>query len=350
VPQPGSSQPLTTGDIAALVKGELHGPADLPISGADGLDSAGPGFITFIRDSSFAARWTECRASAAVVSRGVSVPGHCTTRALIIVPDADAAISIILKHLAPPPVQHARGAHPSSVVDPEASIDPSACIGPLCVIGKGAHIGPGAVLLNSVTVGPGAHVGAHSILHPGVNVGERCIIGSHCLLHAGVVIGADGFGFAADSSGIVKVPHIGNVVIGDRVEIGANSCIDRAKFGSTTIGDGSKIDNLVQIAHNCRIGKSCLICGQCGLSGSVTLGDGVILAGNVVIAHNITLGPGAKVGGRSAVNNDIPPGESWLGTPAQPMREAGMNLAVYRDLARHIRELRKMMRVQSPDS
>jgi len=185
-----------------------------------------------------------------------------------------------------------------------------------------------------------------------VAIGQRCHIGRDCLLHAGVVIGADGFGFAADDSGrgIAKVPHIGNVTIGDHVEIGANTCIDRAKFGSTSIGDGTKIDNLVQIAHNCRIGKCCLICGQSGLSGSVTLGDGVILAGNVGVADNLTLGAGARVGGRSSVNNDIPPGETWLGTPAQPIREAGMNMAVYRDLARHIRELRKLMRMQTPNS
>jgi UDP-3-O-[3-hydroxymyristoyl] glucosamine N-acyltransferase len=342
------SPTLTTGDIAALVKGELRGPATIPITCAEALEGACPGAITFIRSAAFAERWAASRASAVIVTRGIEL--HDPARALIFVADADAAMNAILQRLAPLAAPAPRGVHPSAVIDVSATVDPSASIGPHCTIGPGARIGPGAVLIASVTLGAGAQVGGHSTLHPGVVIGDRCRVGDHCLLHPGVVVGSDGFGFASDSAGIVKIPHIGNVVLGHHVEVGANTCIDRAKFGSTTIGDGTKIDNLVQIAHNCRIGKSCIICGQCGISGSVTLGDGVILAGNVAIAHNITIGSRAKVGGRSAVNNDIPAGESWLGTPAQPMREAGMNLAVYRDLARHIRELRKMMRVQSPDS
>jgi UDP-3-O-[3-hydroxymyristoyl] glucosamine N-acyltransferase len=351
VGHPAPSRPLTTGDIAALVKGDLQGPADLAITCAESIDAAGPGAITFIRSAAFAPRWAACRASAAIVSRGADIPGSDPARAVIVVTDADAAMSLILQRLAPAPITPNRGVHASSVIGPAARVDPSASIGPLCHIGPGATVGAGASLLGSVTIGPGASVGDRSVLHPGVVIGERCEVGRDCLFHAGVVIGADGFGFAPDTAvggrGVVKVPHIGNVKVGDHVEIGANTCIDRAKFGSTTIGDGTKIDNLVQIAHNCRIGRSCLICGQSGLSGTVSLGDGVILAGSVVIADNISIGAGARVGGRSSVNNNIPPGETWLGTPAQPIREAGMNMAVYRDLARHIRELRKLQRAQA---
>lgn len=340
---------LTSGSIAALVGGELVGPGDVAITSIDAMDRAGPGAVTFIRSGAFAARWPACRASAVVVTRGIAVP-ESPRRAVIHVADADAAVVAILRALSPAPARPAGGVHPLAFVDSTARVDPSATIGPMCVVGAGAAVGARAWLMSSVTLGSGASVGGDSTAYPGVVIGDRCVIGSHTILQPGVKIGADGFGYTAGPEGAVKIPHIGNVVIGDHVEIGANTCIDRGKFGSTTIGDGTKIDNLVQIGHNCRVGRACLICGQCGLSGSVTLGDGVILAGSVGVADNLTIGDGARVGGRSGVNDDIPAGESWLGSPAQPLRDAAMNMAMYRDLARHIRELRRRVKAEAPGS
>ncbi len=337
--------------MASLVGGELVGPADLSLTGISSLDESGPGSITFIRSAAFAQKWSACRATAALVTRGIAVPGHePAKRVVIYVPDADAAVIAVLRAFAPPTPRPAPGVHPSAVVDAGASVDSAASIGPLCVVASGSRIGAGACLVASVTIGAGASIGADTVIHPGTVVGDRCTIGAACILQPGVKIGADGFGYAPspDGRGIVKIPHIGTVVVGDHVEIGANTCIDRAKFGATSIGDGTKIDNLVQIGHNCRVGKCCLICGQTGLAGSVTLGDGVILAGDVGVADNLTIGAGARVAARSGVMNDIPAGESWLGAPAQPIREGAMNVAIYRDLARHIRELRRGLKAEVP--
>jgi len=341
---------MTTGSLAALLKAELRGPADIVLSAAEAIDLAEAGEITFIRSVPFAAKWGASRASAALVTRGIDVPGHdAGKRALLIVPDADAAMIQILTALAPaaPPVHP--GIHPSAVIDPAAKIDATASVGPLCVVGSGSVIGAGAVLKNSVSIGAQVRIGSGTVLHPGVAVGDRCTVGASCILHPGVVIGADGFGYAPGSTGAIKIPHIGNVEVGSHVEIGANSCIDRAKFGSTSIGDGTKIDNLVQIAHNCRIGRSCLICGHCGLSGSVTLGDGVILAGGVGIADNVTIGAGARVGASAGVMGDIPAGETWYGLPAMPGRDAARNYAAFRELANNLRELRRLHRAESSE-
>ncbi len=331
-----------------MVKGELVGPGNLMIERLDALDSAGAASLTFIRSASFAAQWAVSRAAAALVTRGVTVPVHDPAkRALIIVADADKAMIPLLVAFTPAPSRPGVGVHPSAVVDSAARIDPKACVGPLCVIGPGASVAAGAVLMASVQVGRDAVVGADSVLHPGVVVGDRCVVGRSCILHGNVVLGADGFGYQPGAQGLVKVPHIGNVELGDHVEIGACSCVDRAKFGSTTIGAGTKIDNLVQIGHNCRVGKSCIICGQCGLSGSVTLGDGVVLAGSVGIADNLTIGAGARIGARSGLADDVPAGETWLGTPAQLARDAAKNFAVLRDIAGHIRELRRAQRADA---
>lgn len=342
---------LTTGRLAALVGGELSGSPDLAITGIEAIECAGPGMVTFIREPAFAAKWGESRATAALVTRGVEVPAFDgSKRAVIVVESADAAVVAVLSALAPAAARPAPGVHATAFVDAAAKVDRAATVGPLCVVGPGAEVGAGAVLVASVTIGARAKVGAGSVLHPGVVVGDRCIVGESCILQPGVKIGADGFGYIPGKDGIVKIPHIGNVVIGRQVEIGANTCIDRAKFGSTSVGDGTKIDNLVQIGHNCRVGRHCLICGQCGLSGSVTVGDGVILAGGVGVADNLTIGAGARIGASSGVMNDIPAGESWLGSPAMPIRDAAQNYAMFRDLAKHIRELRRQLKAEVPGS
>ena len=203
----------------------------------------------------------------------------------------------------------------------------------------------------SVTIGPDAAVGRGTVLHPGVVIGARCTIGAGCTLHGGVIIGADGFGYRPSARGPVKIPHIGNVEIGNGVEIGANSCVDRAKFGSTIVGEGTKIDNMVQIAHNCRIGRACLICGVTGIAGSVTLGDGVIIGGHVGIAANLTLGARCVIGAKSGVPRDVPAGATWWGFPAGPSRDAARCYALHRelpDLFKRLREIEKASGITAP--
>jgi len=336
----------TTREIADLVDGELVGPGDLRLIGFGTLADAEQGALTFIRNERYASMWSQSVASAALVARGVDVPGHDPkTRALIIVDDPDLAmITLVERAKAHATCEKLHGVHPTAVVDPLAQIHPDAWVGPNCVVEAHTIICEDAKLHAGVHVGASVVIGAGTTLMPGVFIGERCRIGPGCLLHANVNIGADGFGFRPDPSGVglVKVPHLGAVVIGKDVEIGAGACVDRGSLSNTTIADGAKIDNLVQIAHNCRIGRSCIICGHSALSGSVTLGDGVRLGGRVSIADNITIGAGATVGASSNVMNDIPAGETWLGTPAGPAGEMARNYAAFRKLWQMARDIKRL--------
>ncbi len=315
----------TTGSIAAALGAELIGPSNIEVKRLDTLQRAGPGDITFIRDGSNAQLWERASASAALVSKSLVVHGHdAGSRALLVVDDADLALISALEMFAPAPPTRPPGVHPTAVVDADASVDPSAHVGPLCVIERGASIGPGSVLVSGVYLGAGASIGAKTTLNPGVSVLDRCVVGNGCILHAGVVVGADGFGFRPDpKTGMpIKVPHIGNVVIGSAVEIGANSAVDRAKFGSTIVGDGCKIDNLVQVGHNCQLGRCVILCGHVAVGGSVTIGDGAMLGGGASVRDNVNIGAMAQIAGRAGVTKDIPSGGTAFGLPALPGVEA----------------------------
>lgn len=316
------SQPaFTTAAVAKLLGAELVGPGDISLSSFDTLDRADRGGLTFIRDDKFAAGWGKSRASAAIVTRGVSVPEHDpATRALLVVQNADHALSVLLGHLASiVAVVSPPGRHPTAQIDATAQIAPTASIGPLCTIGAGAVIGENTVLVARVHIGAGARIGAAGLLHPGVTILDRCVIGARAIIHAGVVIGADGFGFlpSPDGRGVMKIPHVGNVEIGDDVEIGANSCIDRAKMGSTRIGSGTKLDNMVQIGHGVQIGRHCLIAAQVGIAGSVVVEDGVRMGGQVGIGDALRIGAGAMLAGKAGVMRSVPAGETWFGYPAK---------------------------------
>lgn len=337
---------ITTGELALHLKARLVGPSAINLVTVETLDRARAGALGFIGASRYAAAWQASSASAAIVRSGIDVPGHDpAARALLIVDDFDAATAAALElfgaaSASPLPP---RGIHPSAIIDPSAQVGRNVAIGPGCIIGPGARIADGVTLHGNVSIAPGASVGRDTIIHHGVVIGDRCTVGAACILHPGVVVGADGFGYrpSPDGRGLIKIPHIGAVEIGDHVEIGANSCIDRAKFGATTIGSGTKIDNLVQIAHNCRIGRSCILCGLVGLAGSVRLGDGVVLGGGVGVADHVSIGDAARVGARSGVMNDIPAGETWLGYPATPAGQATRNYAAFRNLAESLQRLRR---------
>jgi len=338
---------MTAGKLAALLGGELVGTADVAITGIGAIDQARPGDLTFIRSPKFAQMWDKSKASVAIVVREVGPPRAVAEgRAVIMVSDADVAQLTILSALAPAATAVTPGVDSTAKVDPSASIDPTARVGPMCVVGPRAKIGARSNLVSGVYVGEDATLGQDSEVGPGSSVLDRCVVGNNCHIAGCVVIGAEGFGYTmqAHPSGrgkfLVHIPHIGNVTIGDHVDIGANTCIDRAKFGSTSIGSGTKIDNLVQIGHNCRIGRSCIICGQVGLSGSVTLGDGVQLAGRVGVTDNIHIGAMARVGASAGVMNDIPAGQTWLGAPAMPVKEAARNMALFRRLSQIMKKVK----------
>ena len=332
----------TTADLAERVHGELNGRSDLKIEGVNSLKDASEREITFIIDHTHASLWVQSRAAATVITEGIDASGHDpAARALIIVPNASLAMIELLRLFAPPRLLPDPGVHPTAWIHPDASIGRDVRIGPHVSVDRGVSLGDRVVLYAGVRICAEVHVGDDSILHSNTVVRERCRLGRRVITHQNVSIGADGFGFeqAPDGSGLLHVPQIGNVELCDDVEIGAASCIDRAKFGTTVIGAGTKIDNLVQIAHNCRIGSSCVIAALTGLAGSVTLGDNVCIGGAVVVSDHVMIGSGATIGACSGVMRDVAPGQTRLGMPATDPREALRQVAALQRLPDWMREV-----------
>lgn len=312
----------TITEINEILKGELLGSTDRQIEGPEQLEKAGNTHITFIGEKKYLRLWESSNACAAVIDEKFDIePGE--NRALIKIKNADLAMAQILELFDPGPPQFDEDIHPAAVVHETAIIGKGCKIGAGCFVGRDVVLGDGVVLYPNVTVLDETKIGNGTIVWSGTVIRERCEIGQFCIFHNNVSIGADGFGYrpSEDGRGLVKIPQIGNVIIGNGVEIGANSCVDRGKFSSTIIGDGCKIDNLVQIAHNCVLGRSCIMAGASGLAGSVTLGDGVIIGGSASIKDHLTLHSGAIVGAASGVMNDVPAGKTVLGYPASDARE-----------------------------
>ncbi len=340
----------TAGALSERLGASIRGDSAARISHIESLDRAGPETLSFVRDKRNLAAWRESACTAALVSAEVAAnvapeDPALRHRALIIVEDADLAMISILEQLAPQSTPLA-GVSSGARIDPSATLAPDVSVDHGAIIGPRSSIGAGARIHANVVIGADVRIGVNCVLHPGVVIQDRCVVGDHCILHPGVVIGADGFGYrpAPGGRGLIKIPHIGNVEIGPHVEIGANSCIDRGKFGATVIGAGTKIDNLAQIGHNCQIGRSCIICGQAALAGSVTLGDGVTLGGSVGVADNIVIGARAVVAGRSGVMDNIPAGETWFGYPARPIRQVLRSVSAMDRLDEWMPFLRRKMK------
>jgi UDP-3-O-[3-hydroxymyristoyl] glucosamine N-acyltransferase len=313
---------FTIKEINEILKGELVGDTKQQINGPEQLEKAGNNHITFVGNRIYIRLWETSKACAAVVDEKLKIePGE--NRALIKVKNADLAMARLLEVFDPGLPQFDIDIHPKAVIHKSATIGKDCKIGAGCYVGKDVVLGDAVVLFPNVTILDETIVGKGTIIWPGTVIRERCEIGQYCIFHINVSIGADGFGYrpSEDGRGLVKIPQIGNVIIGNAVEIGANSCVDRGKFSSTIIGDGCKIDNLVQIAHNCIMGRFCIMAGHSGLAGSVTLGDGVIIGGSASITDHTTIHSGAVVGGGSGVMNDVPAGKTVLGYPAQDSRE-----------------------------
>lgn len=309
-------------EINAVLQGTLVGATTHKIIAPEQLCAASENEISFIGNKKYEKLWETSKACAAVVNEDISIePGD--NRAFIKVKNADLAMSQVLDLFAPPLPVFETDIHPSAVIDGSAKIGNGAKIGANCYIGPNVSIGEQTTIYPNVTILDESTVGKNTVIWPGAVVRERCHIGDHCIIHPNATIGADGFGFRPCSErGLVKIPQIGNVVIGNHVEIGANSSVDRGKFSSTVLGDGCKIDNLVQIGHNSQLGKFCIMAGNSGLAGSVTLGNGVIIGGSASIKDHLTLGDGAMVGAGSGVAADVPAGQTVLGYPAVEARDA----------------------------
>jgi UDP-3-O-[3-hydroxymyristoyl] glucosamine N-acyltransferase len=313
---------FTAQQINDILKGELIGTTNQHITGVEGIKSAATTDLTFIGNRKYAKFWADSKASVAIVNDNIDLePGD--NRALIKVKNADLAMAKLLETFQPPTPVFEEVIHPTAVIHTTATIGKNVQIGAHCYVGKNVVLDEAVILYHNVSVFDDTKIGAHTVVWSGTVIRERSQIGAHCIFHNNVSIGADGFGYrpADDGNGLVKIPHIGNVVIGNGVEIGANSCVDRAKFNSTIIGDGCKIDNLVQIGHNSIMGRSCIMAGHSGLAGSVTLGDGVIIGGSASIKDHTTIGSGATIGAGSGVVGDVKAGQTVLGYPAAESRD-----------------------------
>ncbi len=310
---------LTLAEIAARTGATLEGDGNIVINGVAGVRDGGPGEISFVSQPRYAADAEASKVSAMFVTRDWNKP---VSAELLRVDKPEEVFAQVAKMFVPPPPQFAPGIHPSAVIDPTAKLGTDVYIGPHVVIEAGATIGARTRLLAGVYIGHQARVGDDCHFYPNVSLREHVQVGNRCIFHNGTVIGSDGFGYATGKDGVHrKIPQIGIVVIGDDVETGANVTIDRARFGKTKIGNGVKIDNLVQIAHNVVIGDGCIIVAQTGIAGSSILGHHVVIAGQVGVAGHIRIGDGAVVAAQSGIHNDVAPGETMFGTPARPYRQ-----------------------------
>lgn len=327
-------------ELAGRTGAEIVGDPELRIRGIRTLEAAGPGDLSFLTHPKYLEAARASAASALLVGRRLEGVGA----AQLVVAQPTAALAELLEWMYPEPAPPPAGAHPTAVVAADATIDPSASIGPYAVVGAGARIGAGAVVHPHVVIGPGCEIGAGAVLHPHVVLYRRTRVGERTVVHAGAVLGADGFGYVSQESGLRKIPQVGDVALDAEVEVGANSAVDRALLGTTSVGAGTKIDNLVQVGHNVRIGRGAILCGQAGIAGSAVLDDGVILAGQSGVAGHLRLGKDARVASKSAVYEEVAPGSTVAGIPAQPIGSWRRQQALLRRLAGLLRRLRRLER------
>lgn len=313
------------------------------------LRKAGPGDLTFLASRKFARFLGDTRASVVILPEDLPAE-PAENQVFIRSSDPSMALAVVCGHLEErlKPVPEA-GIHPTAVVHQDAEVDPSSSIGPHCCIASGARIGPNVVLESSVRVERGACIGEGTCIGHGASIGWGCRIGSACRIFSGAVIGADGFGYHSDKNGHRLLPQIGIVVIEDKVDVGANSSIDRARFAETRVGEGTKIDNLVQIGHNVTIGRHCIICSQVGVAGSTEIGDFVVFAGQVGVNGHIKVGDGVTATGQTGVSKDVPPGVVLSGTPSRPHREDLKRQALVKQLPELMDRVKKLERDRAKD-
>lgn len=339
--------PFTAAEIAKHLQGEVLGDSAVVLNNFAPADRAQTGDLTFAETSDYFQRAEQSAASAIIVD------GNFTSKKILIrVPNARIGFAKALALFFPEPVLPA-GVHPTAIIHASAQVDPTAHIGPYCVVHEKVRIGARSILQGGNHIGANCQLGEDVNLFPNVTVYARSEIGNRVRIHAGTVIGSDGFGYVQDNGIHRKVPQIGNVIIRDDVEIGSNVSIDRGALGPTVIGKGTKIDNLVQIAHNVVIGDHCLVISQVGVAGSTKLGSYVILAGQAGVAGHLKIGNRVTVAAQAGVMNNIPDGEKWLGSPAQPDRQSKRQMIAIThlpDLLKRVSELEKKLGVDKEEA
>jgi UDP-3-O-[3-hydroxymyristoyl] glucosamine N-acyltransferase len=341
---------MKLGELATRLGAELRGDAELEITGIKGIEEAGPTEITFVANPRYAGLARKTHAAAVLVEPEFQEISAATLR----IKNPYLAFSRALEFFYHPPV-YAPGIHPTAVIDPTAEIGEGAHIGAYVVVGPHVRIGAHATLLPHVVLYPGVRAGSHFFAHAHAVVREGCVLGDNVTLENGAIVGADGFGFAKNEAGQwEKIPQSGPVRLGNRVDVQANACIDRATVGATEIGDGTKVDNLVQVGHGSQVGENTLLCAQTGLAGSSVVGNNVILAGQTGIAGHCTVGDGVILTAQSAVSHDVPPGKMISGSPGFDNRVWLRAVAVFQrlpELLRRLDRLEKKVAAQaSPDA
>jgi UDP-3-O-[3-hydroxymyristoyl] glucosamine N-acyltransferase len=324
---------MTLAELASLAGSELpQGSPQLEVTGVASLLEAREGDVTFFANPRYLSQLRSTRAAVAIVPEDFS-----GTAAPFLIRSANpsAAFAAVVAAFAPADLVPPAGVHSSATVDPAAILGEGVSVGPGAVLEEGVLVGEGSVVGAGCLIGHGVRIGKACVLHPGVVIRERCLIGDRVILQPGTVIGSCGFGYEFQGGRHVKIPQTGIVEIGDDVEIGANTTIDRARFGRTVIGEGSKIDNLVQIAHNVQIGPHTVICAQAGISGSTRIGAYVTLAGQVGLAGHLEIGEKAVLAAKAGVSKNVPPGAMLVGAPAKPMKE-------FKETQFHISQLAKL--------
>ncbi len=330
----------TVGEIAKIIEGELCGDETVVITGFSGLKEAKEGDLSFVANHKYIALAQDVKASALIIPRDLSVPGKTFIRVDNPSWAFSRIVSIFVEELAIP----LKGIHPTAVVAKEARIGKDVALGPYAVIEPGVVIGDGTAIHAGSYVGHKTVLGEDCLIYPNVTLRENISIGNRVIIHSGTVVGSDGFGYILVDGNHQKIPQVGTVVVEDDVEIGSCVTIDRARFDKTLIGRGTKIDNLVQIAHNVVIGENCIIISQSGISGSVTIGKGAILAGQAGIAGHLSIGDGAIVSAKAGVSKSIPANIQVTGYPARPidkMMEINAHIQLLPKYVKTIKELKK---------
>ncbi len=328
---------FTAAQIAERIGGEVLGDGAVELTGLAAADHARAGDLTFAENSTFLATAEASQAAAILVTGGVAA----SSKVLIHVPNARVGMAKVLTVFFPPD-GFPCGIHPDAAIADSAQIDPTAHLGPHCVVGERVRIGARSVLMGGNHLGHDCQLGDDVCLYPNVVVYAKSQIGHRVVIHAGTTIGSDGYGYVFDQGRHRKMPQVGNVIIGDDVEIGANAAIDRGALGSTVIGQGTKIDNLVHVAHNVVLGRHCLVMGQVGFAGSTSLGDYGVVASQSGISGHLKLGSQVTIGAKSGVMRDVPDGGRVLGIPAAPDKQAKRQWVGVQQLPEMIRRLREL--------
>ncbi len=332
--------PVRLSDLATRLAAELIGDGEVVISGAAGLEHAGPGDITFLARPSLVGKLGQCEAAAVIVGPDVDVD-----RPALRVQDPYRVFARLLADLATPLERlFPPGIHPTAVVDPSADVADGVSLGPGVVVGQGCRVGAGSRLGPHVVLECDVTVGADCILFAHVVVRDRCRLGDRVILHPACVLGADGFGYLPGPTGLEKIPQVGIVILEDDVELGAGTCVDRATTGTTVIGQGTKLDNMVQVGHNVKIGRHGVFSAQTGISGSCVIGDGVSMGGQVGVKDHLKVGDKAQVGAKSGLHKDVPDGAAVFGYPAMEAGDAMRIVTAMSRLPQLVRKVRDLER------